>query len=303
MIKKIPVIIGADTGIDDAVGILLAIQSRKLDIKLINCSAGNVAPSQVSENTIKILDFVGNHDVRVSMGSTKPFGKPGVVPHVHGQTGLGNYEFEQASRLGEENGIKIMSDIILSSTEKITIIETGPLTDIAFLIRDYPMVKDNIERIVFMGGSTADYGNEVPYAGFNVACDPEAADFVFKSGVKIDLVPMEMGHTAFLDYKDISNTKKINYIGAMLEIVYRSYNDRHVKNGIATHDGCAVAYVICPKIYKTKQAKVEVKYYNNNQTGIAVCDFNSNEPNMTICYEIDVKAFKKLYFNMLKKAR
>ena len=140
----------------------------------------------------------------------------------------------------------------------------------------------------------------MPYPEFNAACDPEAAEVLMKSNLKIEIVPMEMGHTAYLDWQEVFKTKNTNHTGEVLEIIFRSYKDRHVKNGIATHDGCAVAYVTNPKIFKVSDVFAKVKYFDKIATGIMTVDFNK-KPNSKVCISMNIKKFKKLYFKCLKK--
>ena len=118
---------------------------------------------------------------------------------------------------------------------------------------------------------------------------------------------MEMGHTAYLDWQDVFKTKNTNSVGMVFEYMFRSYKDRHVKNGIATHDGCAVAYMIDPTIFKVEDAFFEVKYFKEIDSGILVFtkkeDLKNKEPNVKVCTKVNVNRFKKLYFKLLKKCK
>ena len=302
--QKIPVIINCDTGIDDAVALMIALKSGKLDIKLITTDVGNVSTKQAAQNTLNVLDLFDAENIPVCAGEGKCLEQERSRVVVHGVTGLGDYVFEKNDRkITKGDAVENMYKSIVENEKKTTIVCMCPSTNIAKLLLKYPNIKDKIERIVYMAGSIEEIGkNEIPYTEYNVSCDPEAAEVVFNSGIKIDLVPMEMGHTAYLEWQDVFATKNENYTGSILEIIFRSYKDRHVKNGIATHDGCAIAYLTNPEIFKTKPVYGEVKYFDKIGTGVLTVNFNK-KPNMTTCTEVDVQKFRKLYFKSLKKCK
>ena len=251
---KIPVIINCDTGIDDAVALMIALKSEKLDIKLITTDVGNVSTKQAAKNTLNVLELFDADNIPVCAGEGKCLVQERDRVVVHGKTGLGEYEFDEIDRVpAKGDAVEHMYNTIIENEQKTTLVCMSPSTNIAKLLLKHPDVKEKIERLIYMAGSIEEIGkNEIPYTEYNVSCDPEAAEIVFKSGIKIELVPMEMGHTAYLEWQDVFATKNENYTGSILEIIFRSYKDRHVKNGIATHDGCAIAYLTNPEIFKTK---------------------------------------------------
>lgn len=302
--KKIPVILNCDTGIDDAVAIMLAVKSGKLDIKLIVTDIGNVPPHQAALNTNNILELVNAPQIPVVSGTGKCFKKERPHPSVHGNGGLGEFVFPENDRkILEDDAIEVMYKTLMESGQNVTIISLSPIPNLARLLKAHPDAVTKIERLVFMAGTTeAVKEGEMPYPEFNVSCDPEAAEFVFASGVKLEIVPMEMGHTAYLDWQEVFRTKNFNYTGSVLEVVFRSYRDRHVKNGIATHDGCAVAYVTNPEIFEVKPTFAKVEYFDSIKSGVLVMDFDK-EPNAISCTKINIKKFKKLYFKALSKCK
>ncbi len=302
--KKIPIILNCDTGIDDAVAIMLAVKSGKIDIKLIVTDVGNVPPVQAAINTNNILELIDAPEIPVVAGSGKCFAKERPRPRVHGGNGLGEFEFEKNDRkLDETDAIEKMYQVLSESDEKVTIISLSPIPNLARLLKKYPECAKKIERLVLMAGTTETVkAGDMPYPEFNVACDPEASEFVFASGIPIEIVPMEMGHTAYLDWQDVFNTKNENYTGYVLEIIFRSYKDRHVKNGIATHDGCAVSYVTNPEIFEVKPVFASVEYFDSIKSGVLVMDFNK-EPNVKACTKVNIKKFKNLYYKALRKCK
>lgn len=302
--KKIPVIMNCDTGIDDAVAIIMAVKSDNIDLKLITTNVGNISTNQAAQNSINVLELVNAENIKVAAGENKCLEVERNRVVVHGKTGLGEYKFEKNNRkIDKLDAVEVLYETLSESEEKITIVCLSPATNIARLLIKYPNIKEKIERIVYMVGSIEKLKRgEIPYAEYNVSCDPEATEVVFNSGINIEIVPMEMGHGAYLDWEEVFKTKNLNYVGSVLEIIYRSYKDRHVKNGIATHDGCAIAYVINPHIFKVEDVNVKVKYYEEISTGVLAVDFDK-KPNAKICTSMDIKKFKKLYFKCLKKCK
>lgn len=302
--KKIPVIINCDTGIDDAVAIMIAVKSEKLDIKLITTDVGNVNTTQSGINTLNILEMIDAPEIPVVAGEGNCLKRERARFTAHGNNGLGGFELDNNKRkLTEANAVEEMYKTIMSSQDKITIICISPTTNIAKLIEEHSDCLDRIERIVVMAGSIEETSeNEMPYPEFNVSGDPEAAEVMFNSGVEIMVVPMELGHTAYLDWEEVYKTKNLNNTGESLEFMYRSYKDRHVKNGIATHDGCTIAYLTNPELFKVKDVFAEIIYYDSIDTGVLVMDFNK-QPNIKTCTEINIPKFKSLYFKCLKKCK
>lgn len=300
---KISLIIDADPGIDDAVALMLATKCKAFDIKLITCTAGNTTLKNVVTNTLNVLELFGAPQIPVAVGRATPIKRPSFTKEIfHGEGGMGGYPFEKNKRIPSKDlATDAMHKVLSESEGKVAIVAMGPLSNIAEFITKHPEDVGKIDKLVFMGGSIEEDGTKTPYMEFNIASDPEAAEIVFASGIDMVMVPMEMGHTAYLDWQDVFKTKSENMTGEVLEYIYRSYNDGHVKNGVATHDGTTVAYLINPEIYETKPAEVRVKYFKETGTGTAICDFLSKTPNMQVCTKINIPAFKKIYFKALKR--
>ena len=303
-LEKIPVIINCDTGIDDAVALMMAVKSEKFDIRLITTDVGNVGPKQSALNCNDILELIGGPEVPVCAGDGKCLTREREHVSVHGKTGLGEYKFPKNSRkLLDEDVVEVLNKTIMESNEKITILCVSPTTNLAKLFQKYPESKKNIEKIVIMAGSIEPTPKGVaPYPEFNVSVDPEAAEIVFGAGVPMEIVPMEMGHTAYLDWQEVFKTKNLNFVGSVFEVMFRSYKDRHVKNGIAMHDGAAVAYLTNPELFKVSPVHTDIEYFESVDTGVMTMDFKK-KPNAITCTEINIKKFKKLYFDLLKKCK
>lgn len=298
---KKSVILDVDTGIDDAVAIAMATYSNKLNVKLITTIAGNLSVNEVTKNTLNFLQAINKKNIPVAVGENKPLEreKDNSI-QAHGKKGLGKYKFPKCElKPVKLDAVEKMYEVIKKSKDNIVIISLGPLTNIAKLLLKYPDAKDKIDYILISGGLLHD-SKKNPYLGFNVMQDPEAARYVMKSGEKIIICPSNHGHTAFLTPEEVEQTRLTNKTGEMLEYIFRSYKDRHVKIGIATHDPCAVMYVAHPEIFSKEMMYVHIRFLTQQQTG--VIDFDKNkEPNMKVATGINVKKFKKLYFQTLKK--
>lgn len=311
--KKIPLIINCDPGIDDAVALMLVVKSGMFDIKLVTTDLGNAGPKQSAVNANNIFELLGSEDIKVCAGDGKGFVRDRKHVAVHGKTGMGSYIFEPHSRtVSKEDAVEALYETIMNSEEKVTILCMSPTTNLAKLKSRHEDCwnSEKIERIVIMAGSIEDLKEgEIPYAEFNISCDPESAELLFpkKPKVPVDVVPMEIGHTAYLDWQDVFKTKNMNATGAVFEYMFRSYKDRHVKNGIATHDGCAVAYMIDSSIFKVEPMFAEVEYFKEIDSGILVIkkgeQLGSLKPNVLVCSEVNVKKFKKMYFKYLKMCK
>lgn len=296
--KKIPVILDVDTGIDDAVAIALATYNSRLDVRLISCVAGNCSVGRVAVNTLNILQAIDKSEILVAEGARKPLIRDREENmSYHGRTGIGEYKFQPLeNNTSLIDAVTEMREVLLSSNEKITIICLGPLTNVASLLKKYPEVKSKIELVAISGGLLDDDKNN-PYPSFNVSQDPEAAEIVLESGVKIRICPSDLGHIAYLTPQEIETMRLMNKTGEMFEVIFRSYHDRHVKVGAAMHDSCCVACVSNPELMQIKEMNVKLKMVSSE---VGVLDFSDELPhNMEVATHIDKYEFKQLFFNEL----
>ncbi|TFD24877.1 nucleoside hydrolase [Cryobacterium sp. TMS1-13-1] len=180
----IPVILDVDTGVDDALAILFAVKHPGINVLGISCVAGNASLDRVVENTLRVLDVADAPSIPVAAGARRPLLEPArSAAHVHGESGLGTLQLPPTDRTAESiSSIELMRRLILDSPRPVTLVGLAPQTNLALLLRQYPDLVKNIERIVFMGGSTT-VGNATAVAEFNVWHDPEAAAIVLDSGV------------------------------------------------------------------------------------------------------------------------
>ncbi|MCE7041518.1 pyrimidine-specific ribonucleoside hydrolase RihA [Dyadobacter sp. CY312] len=306
---KIPIIIDCDPGHDDALMLMLAFGSGKFDIKAVTTSAGNQTQEKTLNNALKILTLIGAN-VPVFRGAEKPlFRNLIIADYVHGETGLDGPALPkpafEAQALSAVEGI---AAILRSSEEKITIVPTGPLTNIATFLLAYPHLKDKIERISLMGGGIF-RGNMTPLAEFNIFADPEAAHLVFKSGIPITMCGLDVTHKALVFQKDIDLLRSIgNNTGKaaadlmdFFSIFYRT-NRTELDGGAALHDPCAIAWLIEPEMFTSKPCFVDVEINGTLTTGTTVVDFydvTGKEPNVEVVYDIDRERYIKMLYNAI----
>lgn len=194
------VILDVDTGVDDALAILLACRSPELSVRAITCVAGNADVDQVVANTLKVLDAADVPDIPVARGMSRPLIEPPrPARHVHGDDGMGDLGLPTSSRRPHPmHAIELLRTELLAADEPVTLIPLAPLTNVAVLLRTYPEVIPALERIVLMGGSVA-VGNPTAAAEFNVWHDPEAAAIVLDSGVPVTMYGLDVYYDVTVD--------------------------------------------------------------------------------------------------------
>jgi pyrimidine-specific ribonucleoside hydrolase len=299
--KKIPVIIDCDPGHDDAIALVLAFASEKLDVKAVTVSGGNQTLRKTLANARKVLDYIGKRP-RLAAGADKPmFRKLEVAAAVHGESGLDGPMLPETDYMEEPiPAIDLMRQIIMENPEPLTLVPTGPLTNLGILFTAYPEVKKNIARVSLMGGGI-EAGNWSAAAEFNILVDPEAAEIVFTSGLPITMCPLDLTHKALLLPGEIESLRKSGgrvsvMVAELVDFYYRYYIAQGFK-GAPLHDPCAVAWLIAPEIFKTKDYHISVETQGKYTTGMTFADrrfWTDAKPNACVCVDIDRPAFVRL---------
>lgn len=311
--KKIPVIIDCDPGHDDAIALMLALGNEKIDVKAITTSAGNQTPDKTLNNALRILSFLEIKDIEVAQGAKKPLMRELIIaPEVHGDSGLDGPELPEPSiEPSKRKAVEVIADVLRRSEEKVTLIPTGPLTNIATFLLTYPELKEKIERISLMGGA-AKGGNWTPAAEFNILVDPEAADMVFKSGVPITMSGLDVTHKAQVYKEDIEKFRQLNNATGKLVAELLDFfsifhkDDRFGFKGAPLHDPCAVAWVIDPTLIKTQKCYVEIETKGEFTLGSTVVDYNNiskKEKNVDVAFDIDRERFIEMIYEAVKNLR
>ncbi|MCJ8008684.1 ribonucleoside hydrolase RihC [Lederbergia wuyishanensis] len=302
---KRPIIIDTDPGIDDAVAIAIALYSEKLDVRLITTVAGNVSLDKVTYNALRLLKFF-KKDIPVAKGASRPLIKDPIdASDIHGSTGMDGFDFEEPTDelLLKENAVNAMYRVITTSKEKITLVPIGPLTNIALLLKVYPEVKENIEEIVLMGGSTT-RGNAGVMSEFNMFADPEAAKIVFQSNIPIVMAGLDVGWKALIYPEDSEQLLDMNETGKMVYQLFKKYRGGSMKTGLKMYDSFAIAYLLEPNMFKTVDTFVDVELSGTLTAGCTVVDLKGylgKQSNAKVCTDVDAQMFTDWFFNSLRK--
>lgn len=302
-----PVILDCDPGHDDAIAMLMAFAARdQLDVLAITVVAGNQLLEKTVNNALRILSFAGL-ECEVAAGYSRPLLRPlKIAPEVHGDSGLdGPILPDPAFAASQRHAVEVIIDKVRTSKQQVTLIPTGPLTNIAAALIGAPDIWENIERIVLMGGA-ADRGNWTPAAEFNILVDPEAARFVFQSGIPITMVGLDATHQALVYEKDIAKLKQSGQrvaimVGELLDFFAKFHHEMGFA-GSPLHDPLAVAAVLDPTVITTKRLPVTIETQGEFTTGRTVVDFyrvTDQVPNVDVALDVDRDKFVDLLFRTI----
>ena len=279
---KRKIIIDTDPGQDDAVAILLALASpEELDVLAIVAVAGNVGLAKNAKNALKVVELSGRTDVPVYAGSVRPMRrKPVTAEHVHGATGLDGPDLpEPKLKLQPQHGVDFLIDTLLAAEPgSITLCTLGPLTNIAMALVKAPATARGIAEIVMMGGGYFEVGNITPAAEFNIFVDPEAADVVLRSGVKITMIPLDVTHGVLSTRPRLDRIAAIgNRVGKavdeMLSFSERFDLNKYAARGAPLHDPCVIAYLLRPDLFEGREISVTVETHSELTMGLTVADW------------------------------
>lgn len=310
------IIIDCDPGHDDALAILWALASNKLNVKGITTVAGNQTIEKVTNNTLKILTLAKNFEIPVAMGSSNPLVKELIIGGqlVHGDSGLdGPILPNPEVSISTLSALEFMIKTLEESDELITIVGIGPLTNIALLLKVRPDLIDKIEQISIMGGGTI--GNWTPAAEYNIFADPESAYIVFNSGIKIIMSGLDVTQKAYVTKVENERLRnqgnKCSVFAAELIDYFGKYH-YEVEGfvGCTLHDPCAIAVLIYPEIFKSYKCNVNVELSGEYTRGMTVVDkigyqkklFGKDvKENVIFLYDLDREKFVETFFNDLKE--
>jgi purine nucleosidase len=297
-----------DPGHDDAVALMLACGAPELEVRAVTTVAGNVPLEKTTRNALRVLSLIGRDDVPVGVGAANPLIRPlRTAENIHGESGLDGPEIPEATFAPDERGaLRLIADILEGSSEPVTLIPTGPLTNIATLLQDHPELKSRIGRIVLMGGSMS-LGNTTPAAEFNVYVDPEAAQVVFGSGLPITMVGLDITHQAGAGPERRERLRTAGRVGEvaaeLLEFFAGTYKSVFGFDAPPVHDAVAVSAVVEPEILKTRLMRVDVECESELTRGETVCDFYGildKPPNAEVGVSLDTEAFFEILHRALR---
>ncbi|MEL6091506.1 pyrimidine-specific ribonucleoside hydrolase RihA [Plesiomonas shigelloides] len=310
MDKALPIIIDCDPGHDDAIALILALASPKLNVLAVTTSAGNQTPDKTLRNARRILTLLGRHDIPVAGGAPKPLLRELIIAdNVHGESGLDGPALPEPGFAPQAlTAVELMAKTLRASTKPVTLVPTGPLTNIALLLSAHPELKAKIARIVLMGGS-AGPGNWTPAAEFNIYVDPEAAEIVFGAGVPITMCGLDVTHAAQVMDEDIERIRAITNpiartVAELLDFFMIYHRDpKWGFVGAPLHDPCTIAWLLRPELFTGIECHVSVETQGQYTVGMTVVDryrLSPHEPNATVLLGVERQGFIDLLVEQLQ---
>ena len=302
MTRKI--IIDCDPGQDDAVALFLAFASPELDVLGITTVGGNV-PLDLTHRNARMMCDIAETEVPVYAGCDKPMRQPlRTAEYIHGQTGIDGIDvFEPQTPLQTGHAVEFIIETLLAAEDdSITLVPTGPLTNIGMAIDREPAILQKIERIVLMGGAMREGGNRTPSAEFNILVDPDAADIVFRCGRPIVQLGLDVTHQV------LSTKDRVDRIAAlrnpvadatagMISFFERYDMSKYSAPGAPLHDPCTVAWLIKPELFTGKDCNVAIETQSELTLGHTAVDFwhvTDRPKNVYWVYEVDSDGFYDL---------
>jgi inosine-uridine nucleoside N-ribohydrolase len=297
-----PIVVDCDPGHDDAIALLLALSSREVDLRGVTTVYGNHTVENTTANAIRVLDYVGRSEIPVVSGATRPLVRAfRAGAGLFGERGLDGCRLPAAGRgPHRDHAIDWLADTLAGAAEPVTLVATGPLTNLALLVARYPDIHERVGEIVLMGGSIGT-GNVTPAAEFNVWADPEAASRVWRAGIDLTMVGLDVTERAVLSgegVEELASGGRAGRLAAELHdlaaTVYRDHDDGH---RAVLHDVVAMAYVVDPTVLTTVRCGVVVDTGPEPSRGRTYVDRWQRagwEPNCSVAVDIDVERFADL---------
>ncbi|MDI6025658.1 nucleoside hydrolase [Corticibacterium sp. UT-5YL-CI-8] len=296
------IVIDTDPGIDDAVAILLALKSAEFDILGITTVAGNIGIQTTTRNAGRILALQDRRDVPVRAGAAVPLSRPGRnASYVHGNDGLGGVAFPEplAAPAGDDAIAWLARTLDAADVGSVDILALGPLTNVARLVQEHPASAERLGRVIAMGGAIHEPGNVGPRAEFNIAADPEAADVVFRSGLDVTLIPLDVTrkvratHAQAADLRD-SDVAAAKISGELIDAYFQSTGGGESR---PLHDPCVMLLALDAALFTCERLKISV---DRTITGYAgSLDIDAAGGAISVAMEVDGDGALKLLFERL----
>ena len=296
------IIIDTDPGQDDAVAILLALASPELEVLGLTCVAGNVALPLTARNARVVCELAGRPDLPVFAGCAAPLRRDLVTAeYVHGNSGLDGIVLpEPAMALQPVHAVEFLIESLRGQPAgTVTLCPLGPLTNIATAMTRAPDIVPRIAEIVLMGGGCFEGGNITPAAEFNIYVDPEAADIVFKSGVPLVMIPLDVTHKALTTRARVEafralGTQAGHAVASWTDFFERFDMAKYGSDGAPLHDPCVIAYLLRPDLFSGRHVNVEIETLSALTRGMTVIDWwrvTDRPANAMVIGDVDADAF------------
>jgi len=284
----------------------------ELNLLGITTVAGNVPLALTERNARMMCDIADREDMPVFAGCAEPLVRAGITAeYIHGETGIDGIDvFEPRTPLQKLHAVDFIIDtLIADDTRQVTLVPTGPLTNIAAALDRTPGIAERIDEIVIMGGAMREGGNRTPSAEFNIMADPHAADIVLNSGVPIIMMGLDVTHQVLSTEARVARIRALNNpvadaTAGMLSFFHRYDTEKYSSQGTPLHDPCTVAYLLQPDLFKTKLCNVSVETESELTIGHTAVDFwhvTDKPRNVNWAFDVDADGFYDLLTDRLAR--
>lgn len=312
MAERIPLLLDVDTGIDDALALLLACASQEAELRAVTCVSGNVPARQVATNTLAVLELAGRPDVEVALGRQVPLVRDlRTAPETHGPRGLGYADPPPAgAEVSTRHAVDVILDEARRTAGRLTLVTLGPLTNLALAVLREPELPLRVHRLVMMAGAYRSPGNTAPTTEWNAAVDPEALQVVLDAWSAIPSVPrplalgLDVTERAKLVPQHLDRLRAAAGPGhngdlvRFIEDALRFYMEFHSRYdgfyGAFIHDALAVAAALDPTLVNSEALPVRVELAGTLTAGETVTDWRrtwGRPANLDVAIEADVERF------------
>lgn len=311
--KAKKIIIDCDPGQDDAICLLLAMASPEdFDILGITAVAGNVPLDLTQRNSRIICELAKRADIDVYAGCADPMVRDLITAeNVHGNTGIDGIEiYEPAHPLQSQHAVDFIIETLHAEEEgTVTLVPTGPLTNIATAFDKDPTIVPKVENIVLMGGAMREGGNHSPSAEFNILVDPQAAEVVFGCGRPLTVLGLDVTHQVLATRERVARIRDVGSEAAiatanMLDFFNRHDTKKYDSLGSPLHDPCTIAYMLQPDLFTGKQCNISIETQSELTMGNTAVDFwhvTDRPRNANWIYGIDADGFYELLTERLAR--
>jgi len=299
------VIIDCDPGQDDAIALFLAMASPdEIDLLGITTVGGNVSLELTQRNARMICDIAGS-DVPVYAGCAQPLRRPlRTAEYIHGATGIDGIDvFEPKAPLQEQHAVDFIVETLLGAADgEITLVPTGPMTNVAAALQREPAIVSRIRQVVLMGGAMREGGNRTPSAEFNILVDPEAADIVLGCGRPVTQMGLDVTHQVLSTRERVDRIRALGNpvaeaTAGMLSFFERYDMEKYAAPGAPLHDPCTVAWLLAPELFEGKLCNVAVETRSDLTLGHTAVDFwhvTDRPRNVNWIHRVDADGFYEL---------
>jgi purine nucleosidase len=269
------ILIDTDPGVDDALAILFALRHPEIEVVALTPVAGNVGLTNTARNALYLTEIAGRPDIPVAIGCERPLVRPlEDAAYAHGNDGLHGLSAEPKSKTPDR---RHAVDLIIEASKQypgeLTVAAVGPLTNVALALLKDPGLAQRLKGIYIMGGAVWESGNVTPAGEFNIWCDPEAAQVVFRSGARISMVGLDVTHKAPVGRKEQAilaartGDSSCRFIADLLETSFQLGRTQ-----VAVHDLLTVAAIVAPELIEWEELAVDVEVQSEITRGLTLAD-------------------------------